>query len=124
MADSVGIDLAEVDRIRRLLERYGERLIKRILGREERQLYEARGDKAVFLAGRFAAKEAVIKALGAYLKRRPPMHRLQVLNDDTGRPHLRLPSELEAQLSGLRIMISISHERKYAIGMAVATETA
>ena len=61
---AVGIDITEVARIRRLLERYGDRFIAHVLGDDERKLLAQRTDRAQFVAGRFAAKEAAVKALG------------------------------------------------------------
>ncbi len=122
MADSIGIDIAEVARFQRLLDRYGTRLAGRILGPGEREIFARRHDRAPFLAGRFAAKEAIIKALGKYLSVRPSYSQLEILNDQTGRPEIRLPDALSRQLAHVRIDISISHERSYAVGLAICTE--
>lgn len=122
MADAIGIDLAEIDRLNRLHERYGDRFLNRVLGVDERAAFDERGDKAVFLAGRFAAKEALIKALGEYLDDRPPLSSLQILNDPTGRPQVLLPDVVESRLDGARVLVSISHERQYAVAMAIITE--
>ncbi len=122
MADSIGIDIAEVARLQRLLDRYGPRLIGRILGPGEKEIFTRRHDHGPFLAGRFAAKEAIIKALGKYLSVRPSYSQLEILNDQTGRPELRLPAALARQLAHVRIEISISHEQSYAVGLAICTE--
>jgi holo-[acyl-carrier protein] synthase len=123
MADAIGIDLADIGRLARLYERYGDRFVDRVLGAEERAAFDKRGDKAVFLAGRFAAKEALVKAMGEYLTVRPPLSLLQILNDPTGRPYAKLPSEVESKIGPARILVSISHEKNYAVGMVVITET-
>jgi holo-[acyl-carrier protein] synthase len=122
MADSIGIDIADVARFKRLLDCYGPRLVGRILGREEANIFARRRDRAPFLAGRFAAKEAVIKALGKYLSVRPSYSQIEILNDQSGRPVVHLPEALNQQLSGIQIEISISHEQSYAIGLAICTE--
>jgi holo-[acyl-carrier protein] synthase len=123
MTRSIGVDIADIARYRRLLERYRERFSKRILGSEERRLMAERGDTATFVAGRFAAKEAIVKALGEFLTVRPPLRDIQILNDSTGRPRVHLPDQLRKQLPGVEILVSISHEKSYAVGMAICTET-
>lgn len=122
MADSIGVDILETDRIRKSVTRFGDRFIRRILGDKEIEIYDRRADRHVFLAGRFACKEAVIKALGKYLEDRPPFNQIQIINDSTGQPHLSFPDALRARLAGLDILVSISHDRKYAVAMAVITE--
>jgi holo-[acyl-carrier protein] synthase len=81
-----------------------------------------RHDRAPFLAGRFAAKEAIIKALGKYLSIRPPYSHIEILNDQAGRPEVRLPDALARQLAHGHIEVSISHEQSFAVGLAICTE--
>jgi holo-[acyl-carrier protein] synthase len=123
MAHSIGIDIVEIERIRRAVERFGDRFIARILGPDERAALSARRDRPLFLAGRLAAKEAVIKALGEFITDRPAFARLEIINDATGRPHLHLPADLAERLPHLDISISISHEKNYAVAMALCWET-
>lgn len=122
MADSIGIDIAEVARFQRLLDRYGDRLVARVLSADEAQILARRHDRAVFLAGRFTAKEAIIKALGKYLSVRPSMTSIAILNDASGRPCVQLSDSLAAELARVRIEVSISHERSHAVSLAVCTE--
>ncbi|MDF1544107.1 MAG: holo-ACP synthase [bacterium] len=119
---SIGIDIVEIERIAADIERFGDRFIKRVLSERERELYENRSDKELFLAGRFAAKEAVIKALGHYLTDRPPLNRLEILNSKSGQPELVLSDYLSGQLSGATCLISISHEKHYATAVAAFVE--
>ncbi len=123
MTESIGIDIVETDRIRRALDRFGDRFRNRILGDRELSQYERRSDRAVFLAGRFACKEAVVKALGKYIKDRPTLSSIQIVNDDTGQPEVSFPDELAEQLKHVRFLVSISHEKHYAVAMAVTSET-
>ncbi len=122
MIHAVGLDIVETARMERDIAQYGERFVQRILGEHERSLYDHRVDKPVFLAGRFACKEAVIKALGFRLKDRPPYSDLQVINDPSGQPVLQMPAELNAQLGPVRFLLSISHEQHYAVAVAIITE--
>jgi holo-[acyl-carrier protein] synthase len=122
VAESIGIDIVEVPRIKRAIDRYGDRFVSRLLGPRESARLSERQDRAAFVAGRFAAKEAVIKALGAYLDARPPYRELQIVNDATGRPAVLLPDELTDKLAHVNILISISHERNHAVAMAICSE--
>jgi holo-[acyl-carrier protein] synthase len=122
MVTSLGTDIVEITRVKNALERFGERFLKRILGPQERPVFEQRRDRYTFLAGRFAAKEAAVKALGQYLDRRPPYSTLQIVNDDSGRPHLVFPEEISARLSGVNCFVSISHSRHSAVAVVIFEE--
>jgi holo-[acyl-carrier protein] synthase len=122
LVTSLGIDIIEVARVKKNVERYGHRFVGRILGTKELPIYDRRYDKAVFLAGRFAAKEAVIKALGTYLTEKPPLTAIQVTNDHSGEPRLHLSADVESKLGDVRCMISITHEKNYAAAIAVIEE--
>ncbi|MCX6834474.1 MAG: holo-ACP synthase [candidate division Zixibacteria bacterium] len=122
MVESIGIDIAEVARFERLVRRHGDRLVRRILGQRETETYLNRHDRAAFLAGRFAAKEAVVKALGKFLTTRPPLSELEIINDPSGQPRVKLPDRVAAHLCHVDIQVSISHEKSFAIGLAICTE--
>lgn len=119
MVESVGIDIVEVARIERLIAKDGDRFYKRVLGPEELAICESRVDKAQFVAGRFACKEAVVKALGVYLEDKPALSSLQIVHDEGKAPVLVLPDDVKAKLTGRVWHISISHERSYAAAVAV-----
>ncbi len=121
MTESVGIDLVETDRIRKILKKHGARFANRILGQRELVTYAQRGDKVNFLAGRFAAKEAVIKCLGRFLTNRPAYSSLEIINDKTGNPCLDFNGLAEEKLSHKKCLISISHEKHYATAVAIIT---
>lgn len=123
MTEAIGLDIVENARIERLFNKHPERFVERILGPEEQGILADRSDKINFIAGRFAAKEAIIKALGGYLTDRPPYSSLQILNDTGGQPFVQLDESLATKLSHIRILISLSHEKHYSVGMAVITES-
>lgn len=122
MADSIGIDIVSCQRIASDLNRFGERFLDRILGPEERSLYDRRPDGTLFLAGRLAAKEALIKALGKYLKEKPPFASMQILNDEKGMPYIRQGGDWQSELPPCSLLVSISHEKEYAAAVVVITE--
>ncbi len=122
LVNSIGLDLVEIARIKTDLERFGRRFAERILSVEELRLFDQRRDRELFLAGRFAAKEAVIKGLGFYLTDRPAFSQIEIINDQTGRPHLRLAHSVQQKLGSFRCLISITHEKNYAAAVAVFLE--
>ena len=122
MINSIGLDLVEIARIDHNLRLYGERFAQKILGADEWGIFQKKRNRAQFLAGRFAAKEAVIKALGFYLKDRPGFGEIQIINDGTGQPQLQLSERVLRILPGFRSLISITHDNYYAAAVAIFEE--
>jgi holo-[acyl-carrier protein] synthase len=122
MVTAVGVDIVEVARIRRLIYGYGQRFLVRVLGPDELALLQTRRDSAEFVAGRFAAKEALVKALGRYLTVRPGLTQLEIITEEGGQPSVRFDQSLNPALASVRTSISISHEKSYAVAMAVLSE--
>ena len=126
MSLSVGVDIIELDRIRRVVERHGERFLARIYTPEEIARYR---DYLPELAARFAAKEAVSKALGVGLNHISAhgvgWQEVEVLPDPLGKPVVRLTGRAQelADQQGLREWaISLSHGRDYAVAFVVASD--
>ena len=119
---SIGLDIVSTERIRKVYAAHGERFARRILGPKELEVFDRRVDKVEYLAGRFAAKEAVIKALGRFLKDRPTFDSLQIVNDDTGQPVVKFPTDVTSALAGYHCLISISHEKTNTAAVAVFVE--
>ena len=113
MGTSLGIDITEIDRIRRTLERW-PRMAARLFTERERAYCDARGDPAAHYAARFAAKEATAKALGRWLR----WQEVEIANDPSGRPRLLVHGEAAA-LAGVseggQLIVSLSHSRDYAV---------
>jgi len=122
VVQSIGIDLVDINRIEKSVKRYGQRFVRRILGSKEIGIYDSRNDKAAYLAGRFAAKEAVIKSLGRILATRPKYSAIEILNDKTGNPFLSGTGELTRVFKKRKCLLSISHEHRYATAVAIITE--
>jgi holo-[acyl-carrier protein] synthase len=120
----VGTDICSVERIRNAYERYGEKLLDRILTGNEKHYVKGRGKRLVeSLAGRFAAKEAVGKALGVGL-RGVAWKEIEIGRSPSGEPSVVLhgrADKIARHLQISQIAISISHERDYAIALAVAS---
>ena len=126
MTLSTGVDIIELDRIHRALERYGDRFLARLYTPEEIARY---GKRLPELAARFAAKEAVSKALGVGINHMSVhgigWREVEVLPDPLGKPVLNLTGRARqlAQEQGLRQWaISLSHGRDYAVAFVVASD--
>ena len=114
-----GVDLAEVGRIREAIERYGDRFICRIYTEAEIAYVERKANKFERYAGRFAAKEAGMKAIGTGWKRGVRWQDFEVSNLPSGRPTLRLHGEAEriaGKMGVTSISLSITHTAE--LGMA------
>lgn len=122
MIIGIGTDLARVARFEQAMERHGERFARRLLGERERERFRGHVLPAAFLAKRFAAKEAFVKALGTGLRRGMCWTEIQVVNDALGRPSLVLSGKAHelAEAAGVRsVHLSLSDEEALAMAFVV-----
>ncbi|MEH6490825.1 holo-ACP synthase [Halopseudomonas sp.] len=122
MIRGIGTDLVLVSRIEAVLGRQGERFAQRILTPDEFLRFASHRQPARFLAKRFAAKEAILKALGTGLANGLSWQHMQIDNDPAGAPMVRLTAvaaQLLAQGGGGRMLLSLSDEREQALAFAV-----
>jgi holo-[acyl-carrier protein] synthase len=111
-----GLDITEVRRLRQAVEKWGETFLKRVFTEKELENAKTRGSFYQHLAGRFAAKEAVFKALGdAQLN----WQDVQILNDAQGKPNCAI---LNGKAKNKAVYISISHVKNYATASAIITK--
>ncbi len=119
----LGIDIIGVQRIRRSIERFGERFARRVLTDRERAYVRNRPET---FAGRWAAKEAVSKVLGLGV-RGIGWREIEIERLPTGQPAVRLHDRAAAraeQLAMGRIAVSITHEREFAVAVAIGVRRA
>ena len=119
MIVGTGVDLAEVDRIRRSIERYGARFIERIYTPREIAYVERKANRYERYAARFAAKEAGMKAIGTGWKHGVRWQDLEVANLPSGKPTLVLHgvAAMVAEKLGVKnVALSLTHTA--ALGMA------
>jgi holo-[acyl-carrier protein] synthase len=119
----VGTDIVECLRIARMIERHGELFITRVYTDHEIEYCSARKAATQHYAGRWAAKEAVLKALGTGWRRGISWRDIEIRNDRHGSPsvHLRGGARDASDQAGIRHMhVSISHCRSHAMACAVA----
>jgi holo-[acyl-carrier protein] synthase len=119
MIVGTGVDLAEVARITKSIERYGDKFIRRIYTPAEIAYVERKANKFERYAARFAAKEAGMKAIGTGWRRGVTWQDFEVANLPTGKPTLRLygvAAKVAGKLGVKNIALSITHTAE--LGMA------
>lgn len=116
MIIGTGVDITEVRRLRQAIEKWGDEFLSRIFTKEELENAKTKGSLYQHLAGRFAAKEAVFKALG---DKKLNWKDVQVLNNIDGSPKCMI---LNGRGKKADIHISISHVKNYAVASAIITQ--
>ena len=113
MIKGIGIDIVELSRIEKISEKQPN-FIKRILTETEQNRYHELSEKRKieFLAGRFSAKEAFVKACGTGISKEWSFTDIEVLNNDRGQPYIK--SSLKEN-----VFVTISHSEKYAVAQVI-----
>ena len=122
---SIGVDIVEVQRIERLVRKH-ERVQERLFTRPEIDYCRARGKCYEHMAARFAATEAVLKALGTGLVTGMRWTDVEVVNEEGGRPHVKLAGAVAAfaeRLGVQQLEVSLSHTSGLALAQALALRT-
>ncbi|GGB88607.1 holo-ACP synthase [Pseudoduganella buxea] len=129
MIHGVGTDICKIPRIAQALARHGERFAQKILGPQEMAVYRARAaghpTRGVrYVATRFAAKEALSKALGIGLRAPMTWPAAQLLNADNGKPEFVCGGALLQYLeqNRLTVQVSVSDEEDYAVAFAIVEQ--
>jgi holo-[acyl-carrier protein] synthase len=120
----LGIDVIEIHRIEETVRRYGEKFLSRIFTKNERELCLSRKDAASCLAARFAAKEALYKALAAFHNDDflLPFHDVEISKDDFGKPFFVFHDKALQTIKAIKlenIHISITHSRIFAAAIVI-----
>ncbi len=117
----IGVDLVEINRIQKILDRYPERFVKKIFSAEELSWLEEKHFTPERVAALFAAKEACSKALGTGL-RGVSWQEMVVYHEPSGKPGLKLRGKALQKflaLGGQNIYLSLSHEKNYALAVVI-----
>jgi holo-[acyl-carrier protein] synthase len=118
-----GVDVVEIERIKDMVQRHGEHFLHRCFTTGEADYCREHHDSAIHFAGRFAAKEAIVKALGTGFRGRIAWTDMEILPDSKGKPVLRLTGHtatLSEQAGITAWHISISHTAHTAFASAIA----
>ena len=119
----IGTDIVDCVRIRRMIDHYGEQFLTRVYTEREVRYCQRSKHATEHFAGRWAAKEAVLKCLGTGWRKGLCWTDIEVCNDPSGRPRIRLHAatrDFARSLGISEVMISISHCRAYATAYALA----
>ena len=115
---SVGVDIIEITRIRQAIDRWGERFLNRIFTSTELKICRQSPER---LAGRFAGKEAVMKALGTGVKG-VDWREIEIISERSGKPLVQLHGQAQDKANSLglsELAISLSDSREYAVAFVV-----
>lgn len=125
MIYGIGTDIIAVSRMAEFHQRHGGRALDKVLAPVEREAFASSADPARFLAKRFAAKEALGKALGTGIRAPVLLPAIAVTHDALGKPALEFLGELSGYVAqrGLRAHLSLTDERDYVVAFVVV-ETA
>jgi len=124
MIVGIGIDLVKNERIETAVERWKDRFLKRIFTPLERDYAFAFALPYPHLSGRFAVKEALLKAMGTGFSKGIRWAEIEILNNSQGRPEVRATGrvqELLKEQNVTQIHVSITHEAEYSIGQVILT---
>ena len=126
MIIGIGSDIVDMRRIERMFRRHGERFLRRIYAEPEREAAAGLTDPVPYLARRFAAKEAVAKALGSGFRRGVGWTEIAIVSDDLGAPVVRLSGRAAERLQALTppghaamVHVSLSDEPPHALAFAI-----
>ncbi|MBA2369649.1 MAG: holo-ACP synthase [Candidatus Protochlamydia sp.] len=115
----IGNDIIEIKRIEHNIQRYQQRFLDRVFTPHEQGYCQKRKVPALHYAGRFAAKEAIVKALGTGFRNGLTWLDIEINNDALGKPFIKLSPKAEKVFDSPFLMISISHCSEYATAFAI-----
>jgi holo-[acyl-carrier protein] synthase len=115
----IGTDIIEIERIAMAIKRHGSHFIDRIFTVNEQQYAQKFSSPETAYAGRFAAKEAISKALGTGITVDVGWKDMEIVNSSSGKPLVVLSQALQTKLQNSEILISISHCKEYATAFAI-----
>jgi holo-[acyl-carrier protein] synthase len=120
MVLGLGIDIIEIERIKKSIEKYGDKFLDKVFTEDEIQYCNAKFNKYQHYAARFAAKEAVYKALASGWKEGLRWKDIEIQNDASGMPSINPKGKLQSFLSNnTQLRISISHSENYVTSVAI-----
>ena len=122
MIVGIGTDIINIARMKALFERHGQAFVNRVFTEMEREIAADRKNPIEYFAGRWAAKEAVSKALGCGIGANCAFQDINIVNDSRGGPSFELSGSAAKRAEAIgatKFHISISHEREYACAMVI-----
>ena len=124
MPKGIGNDIIEISRIDEAIRRYGQRFLDKIFTQAEQEYCLRYRESARHFAGRFAAKEAIVKALGTGFSKGISWLDIEILGDTSGKPVAFFSDSVNQAFQSPNILVSISHCRQYATAFAIWSDAA
>ncbi|MCP4632986.1 MAG: holo-[acyl-carrier-protein] synthase [candidate division Zixibacteria bacterium] len=122
MITAIGIDLIEIDRIKDVIDKWGDRFLHRVFTPWEINYCMEKTFPEYSFAARFAVKEAVMKAIGSGLAHGLRWTSIEVVNNAEGKPFVRLGERARDLVGSGKILISMTHTHNYAAAQAVLVD--
>ena len=118
------IDIVEIRIISKIYDKFGINFLIKVLSKQELKIIPTQKKRRIdFVSGRFAAKEAIAKALGTGFRNGLSFKKISVINDIYGKPEIILERNInelfKKKIKDFNILVSISHEKKYCIASAI-----
>ena len=123
MIVGLGTDIVEISRIGQMIERHGDTFLNRVFTENENTYCDSKKNKEQHYAGRWAAKEAVMKTLGTGFIKGIGWKEIEVINLQSGKPTIVISGGVErhaGEMGVSEILITISHSREFATATAIA----
>ncbi len=122
MVKGIGVDIIEIARIRRSIDQSGDLFLDKVFTSREIAYCKARANAYQHYAARFAAKEAVSKALSTGWTGEFRWKDVEVMNEPSGQPRIAFSGKLGETLSGISVFLSLSHSDSHVVAMVVIEE--
>jgi holo-[acyl-carrier protein] synthase len=119
----IGNDIVEIDRIRQSYEKHKDHFLSKLFTEKEQKYCLKFTDPIPRIAGRFAVKEAIVKALGTGFGKEVSWKEIEVINNDKGKPEVFLYGLMKEKTLHTKIHVSISHCESFASAVAVWTKS-
>jgi len=116
----IGVDIIEIGRIEHSYQKYGNTFLSKILTEKEIEYCFSKHSPFESIAARFAAKEAISKALGTGISHEFKWHSVEVFNDENGKPIVKWLEHFNQTIP--EISLSISHTHQYAVAVALLVQ--
>lgn len=115
----LGSDIVELARLKKAIDRHGLAFIQRVFTKEEIDYCLSFANSLEHFAGRFAAKEAFVKAVGTGFSSQITFKDISIINTSSGKPEVILTSKVKEILGSINVYLTISHTQNYAIAVSL-----
>lgn len=122
MIVGIGTDIVKISRFQKAMEQHNKKFLEKIFSGHEITSTKEKKNQIIHLAGKFAAKESVLKALGMGLGKGISLKEIEIVNSKMGKPEVRLHGkglELAKKMAVKNIHITISHEKEFAVAFVL-----